>query len=99
MKKSALQDIQQMLNVIHGEIERADDETKWAALELMLRISCIIITITKGKTKPKIKTVTRTVAGPKTKIVKQEPQQKTKPKHTKSEDFKPIRSQPPLSSQ
>ena len=98
-EKECIQDIQQMLNVIHGGIERVDDETKWAAPELMLSISCIIITMAKGKTKPKTKTVTRTVAVPKTKIVKQEPQQKSKPKHTKSADFKPIRSQPPLSNQ
>ena len=36
MNKSALQDIQQALNAIRSEIERVDDETKWAALELML---------------------------------------------------------------
>ena len=42
MNKSALQDIQQALNAIRSEIERVDDETKWAALELML-IECIII--------------------------------------------------------
>jgi hypothetical protein len=35
MNKSALQDIQQALNAIRSEIERVDDETKWAALELM----------------------------------------------------------------
>ena len=31
MNKSALQDIQQALNAIRGEIERVDDETKWAS--------------------------------------------------------------------
>ncbi len=36
MNKSALQDIQQALKAISGEIERTDYETKWAALELML---------------------------------------------------------------
>ena len=39
MNKSALEDIQQALNAIRGEIERVDDETKWAALELMLSTS------------------------------------------------------------
>ena len=34
MNKSALQDIQQALNAIRGEIERVDDDTKWAALEV-----------------------------------------------------------------
>jgi hypothetical protein len=39
MNKSALQDIQQALNAIRSEIERVDDETKWAALELMFGTS------------------------------------------------------------
>jgi hypothetical protein len=32
MIKSALQDIQQALNAVHGEIERVDDQTKWASV-------------------------------------------------------------------
>ena len=62
MNKSALQDIQQSLNAIRGEIERVDDETKWAALELMLGTSSSVVALAKKMAKPETKTVTRTVA-------------------------------------
>jgi hypothetical protein len=99
MNKSALQDIQQALNAIRGEIERVDDETKWAALELMLSTSNSVVALAKKMSKPETKTITRTVAVPKTKIVKQEPQQQMIPKDTERTDFKPIRPQPPLPNQ
>ena len=83
MNKSALQDIQQALNAIRSEIERVDDETKWAALELMLGTSSSVVALAKKMTKPQTKTVTRTAAVPKTKIIKQEPQQQVTPKDTK----------------
>jgi hypothetical protein len=98
MNKSALQDIQQALNAIRSEIERVDDETKWAALELMLGTSSSVVALAKKIAKPETKTVTRTVAVPKTKIVKQEPQQLTA-KDTERTDFTPIRPQPPLPNQ
>ena len=52
MNKSALPDIQQALNAIRGEIERADDETKWAALELMLGTSSSVVALAKKMAKP-----------------------------------------------
>ena len=99
MNKSALQDIQQAFNAIRSEIERVDDETKWAALELMLGTSSSVVALAKKMAKPETKTVTRTVAVPKTKIVKQEPQQQTTPKDTERTDFTPIRPQPLLPNQ
>ena len=99
MNKSALQDIQQALNAIRSEIERVDDETKWAALELMLGSSSSIVALAKKMTRPKTKTVTRTVALPRTKAVQQEPQQHTTPKDIERTDFAPIRPQPPLPNQ
>ena len=99
MNKSALQDIQQALNAIRSEIERVDDETKWAALELMLGTSSSVVALAKKMAKPQTKTVTRTAAVPKTKIIKQEPQQQATPKDTKRTDFTPIRPQPPLPNQ
>jgi len=99
MNKNALQDIQQSLNAIRGEIERVDDETKWAALELMLNSSASIVALAKKINSTKAKTVTRTVAVPKTKIVKQQPQQQIKPKDTERKDFTPIRPQSPLPNQ
>jgi len=99
MNKSALQDIQQALNAIRSEIERVDDETKWAALELMLGTSSSVVALAKKMAKPETKTVTRTVAVPKTKIVTQQPQQKTTPKDIERTDFTPIRPQPPLPNQ
>jgi hypothetical protein len=99
MNKSALQEIQQALNAIRSEIERVDDETKWAVLELMLSTSNNVVALAKKMVKPKIKTVTRTVAVPKTRIVKQQPQQQTTPKDTERTYFTPIRPQPPLPNQ
>ena len=103
MNKSALQDIQQALNAIRSEIERVDDETKWAALELMLSTSNSVVALAKKIAKPEAKTVTRAVAVPKTKIVKQQtpPQTtpQTTPKDTERTDFTPIRPQPPLPNQ
>ena len=99
MNKSALQDIQQALNAIRSEIERVDDETKWAALELMLSTSNSVVVLAKKMAKPETNTVTRTLAVPKTKIVKQQPQQQATPKDTEPTDFTPIRPQPPLLNQ
>ena len=99
MNKTALQDIQQTLNAIRGEIERVDDETKWAALELMLSTSSSVVALAKKITKPETKTVTRTVDVPKTKIVKQQTPPQTIPKDTEPTDFTPIRPQPPLPNQ
>ena len=99
MNKSVLQDIQQALNSIRSEIERVDDATKWAALELMLSTSSSVVALAKKMAKPETKTVTHTVAVPKTKIVKQEPQQQTIQKDIERTDFTPIRPQPPLPNQ
>ena len=99
MNKSALQDIQQALNAIRGEIERVDNETKWAALELMLGTSSSVVALAKKMAKPETKTVTRTVAVPKTKIVKQQTPPQTTPKDTGRTDFAPIRPQSPLPNQ
>ena len=82
-----------------GCFSRVTIETKWAALELMLGTSSSVVALAKKMAKPEIKTVTRTVAVPKTKIVKQEPQQQTTPKDTERRDFTPIRPQPPLPNQ
>jgi hypothetical protein len=77
MNKSALQDIQQALNAIRSEIERVNDETKRAALELMLSTSNSVVALAKKMAKPETKTVTRTVAVPKTKVVTEPPQQQS----------------------
>jgi len=97
MNKSALQDIQQTLNAIRDEIERVDDETKWAALELMLSTSNSVVALAKKMAKPE--TVTRAIAVPKTKIVKQEIPPQTTSKDAEPTDFTPIRPQPPLPNQ
>jgi hypothetical protein len=98
MNKTALQDIQKTLNIIRNQIDAVDADTKWAALELMLASSSSVVTLAKKMAKPETKTVTRTVAVPKTKIIKQEPPQTT-PKDTERTEFTPIRPQPPLPNQ
>ena len=99
MNKSALQDIQKTLNIIRNQIEAADSDTKWAALELMLASSASIVALTKKMTKPETKTITRTVAVPKTKIGKQQTPPQTVPKDTERTDFTPVHPQKPLSNQ
>jgi hypothetical protein len=99
MNKSALQDIQQALNAIRHDIERVDDEKKWAALELMLSASNSVVALAKKMVKPETKTVTRTVAVPKTKIVKQQTPPQTTPNDIERTDFTPIRPQKPLPNQ
>ena len=99
MNKTALQDIQRTLNIIHNQIWAAGAETKWAALELMLASSASVVTLAKKMAKPETKTVTRTVAVPKTKIVKQQTPPQTTSKDTERTDFTPIRPQPPLPNQ
>ena len=102
MNRNALQDIQKALNVIRAEAERVDDETRWAALELMLGTSNSVVALARKMTKPekKTKTTKRTVPVPKTKPVKPKlQQQKTSPKDKERKDFSPIRPQPPLPNQ
>ena len=65
----------------------------------MLGTSSSVEALAKKMEKLETKTVTRTVAVPKTKIVKQEPQQQSKPRDTERKDFTPIRPQPPLPNQ
>ena len=99
MNKSALQDIQKTLNIIRNQIDAVDADTKWAALELMLSASNSVVALAKKMAKPETKTVTRTIAVPKTKIVKQQTPPQTTPKDTERTDFTPIRPQPPLPNQ
>jgi len=63
----------------------------------MLGKSGSVVVLAKNMAKPETKTVTCTIAVPKTKIVKQEPQ--TMPKDAERTDFKPIRPQAPLPNQ
>ena len=65
----------------------------------MLGTSSSVVAFAKKMAKPETKTAIRTVAVPKTKIVKQEPQQQTAPKDAERTDFTPIRPQPPLPNQ
>ena len=64
---------------------------------MLLGTSSSVVALAKKMAKPE--TVTRTVAVPKTKIVKQEPQQQAVPKDTERANFTPIRSLPPLPNQ
>ena len=79
MNKTALQDIQQALNIIRNKIDAVDADTKWAALELMLASSASVVALAKKMTKPDTKTVTRKISIPKTKVIKQPVQQASKP--------------------
>jgi hypothetical protein len=71
MNKTTLHDIQKTLNIIRNQIDAADADTKWVALELMLASSASVLALVKKMTKPDTKTVTRTISIPKTKVIKQ----------------------------
>ena len=96
MNNSALKDIQQALNIIRGEIEKVDAETKMAALELIMSTSQSVVAMARKLTKQKVRT--KTVAIPKTKIVRQQVDQPTKEKEpqNKSSIIKPIKPISPL---
>ena len=65
----------------------------------MLGTSGSVVALAKKMAKPEAKVVTRTVAVPKTKIVKQQTQQQATSKDTEPTDFAPIHPQPPLPNQ
>ena len=96
MNNSALKDIQQSLNIIRTEIVKVDDETKMAALELIMSTSQSVVAMARKLTKPKVRT--KTVAIPKTKIVKQRVAQPTKEKkpQNKPSIIRPIKPIAPL---
>ena len=85
MNNSALKDIQQALNIIRAEIEKVDAETKMAALELIMSTSQSVVAMARKLTKPKVRT--KTVAIPKTKIIKQRVAQPTKEKEPQNKPF------------
>ena len=97
MNNSALKDIQQTLNIIRTEIVKVDAETKMAALELIMSTSQSVVAMARKLTKTKSKTV----AIPKTKIVKQQVATPTNEKEpqNKSLMLKPIKPNPPLPNQ
>ena len=101
MNKTALQDIQKTLNIIRNQIDAVDADTKWAALELMLASSASVVALVKKMAKPDTKTVTRTVAVPKTKIIKQPAQKTSNPAANDAvrTAIKPISPQKSLSNQ
>ena len=101
MNKTALQDIQKTLNIIHNQIEVVDAEKKWSALELMLASSTSVVALAKKIAKPDTKTVTRTISIPKTKIIKLPVQQTSKSTTNDAARtaIKSISPQKPLSNQ
>ncbi len=98
MNNSALKDIQQALNIIRTEIVKADDETKMAALELIMSTSQSVVAMARKLTKQKVRTKIKKVAIPKTKIVRQrvgKPTQEKEPQNNPS-IIKPIKPIKPL---
>jgi hypothetical protein len=65
----------------------------------MLSTSNSVVALAKKMTKPETNTVTRTVAVPKTKLVKQQTPPQPTPKDAERTDFTPIRPQPSLPNQ
>ena len=81
---SALKDIQKLLNIIRTEIEKVDYETKIVVLQLIMSTSQSVVAMARNLTKQKVRTKTKTITIPKTKIVKQQALQTTKPTELKN---------------
>ena len=98
MNNSALKDIQQSLNIIRTEIVKADDETKMAALELIMSTSQSVVAMARKLTKPKVRTKIKKVVIPKTKIIKQRVAQPTQDKEPQNKPsiIRPIKPIAPL---
>ena len=98
MNNSALKDIQQSLNIIRTEIVKVDDETKMAALELIMSTSQSVVAMARKLTKQKVRTKIKKVAIPKTKIIKQRVAQPTQDKEPQNKPsiIKPIKPIAPL---
>ena len=98
MNNSALKDIQQSLNIIRTEIVKVDDETKMAALELIMSTSQSVVAMARKLTKPKVRTKIKKVVIPKTKIIKQRVAQPTQEKEPQNNPsiIKPIKPIKPL---
>ena len=98
MNNSALKDIQQSLNIIRTEIVKVDDETKMAALELIMSTSQSVVAMARKLTKPKVRTKIKKVVIPKTKIVRQRVGKPTKEKEPQNKPsiIKPIKPIKPL---
>ena len=98
MNNSALKDIQQSLNIIRTEIVKVDDETKMAALELIMSTSQSVVAMARKLTKQNVRTKIKKVVIPKTKIVKQRVAQTTQEKEPQNNPsiIKPIKPIKPL---
>ena len=72
-----------------------------AALELIMSTSQSVVAMARKLTKPKIRTKTKTVAIPKTKIIRQQVAQPTQEKEPQNKPsiIKPIKPIPPLLNQ
>ncbi len=98
MNTSPLKEIQKALNTIRGDIQRADAETKMAALELISGTSQSLVSMARKLTAPKVKT--RAVIVPKEKVIKAEPQPQKVPKRAlEPQSLVSIKPKPPLPNQ
>ena len=98
MNTSALEDIQKALNVIRGDIERADAETKLVTLELIMGTSQSVVAMARKLTMPKVKT--RTVIVAKEEVIKTEPKQpKVSKRDLEPRSLAPIKPTPLLPNQ
>lgn len=102
MNNDVLKDIQHALNAIRALADKADTETKMAALQLMLGTSQSVVALAKKLTTPKTKTKTKVVKAyiPKEKVVQKEPeQQQQAAEPTPPSQLQPFKPIPPLSNQ
>ena len=99
MNNEVLKDVQQALNTIRALADKADAETKIAALQLMLGTSQSVVALAKKLTTPKAKTKVVKAYLPKEKVVQKEPEQQQTAEPTPQLQLQPFKPIPPLSNQ
>jgi hypothetical protein len=102
MSNTALQDIQRALKIIRANVDKANYDTKLAALELIINSSKDVVNQARKARAPDVKK--KTVVVPKEKKVKRIVPQFQTPKPSKQAAVQPkstqsIRPQPPLPNQ
>jgi hypothetical protein len=103
MSNSALQDIQRALKIIRANVDKANYDTKLAALELIIDSSKDVVNQARKARAPDVKK--KTVIVPKEKKVKRRstpPPQKAAPsqtKHSEPKSTQPIKPSAPLPNQ
>jgi len=99
MNNEVLKDVQQALNTIRALADKADAETKMAALQLILGTSQSVVALAKKLTTPNTKTKVIKAYLPKEKVAQKEPEQQQIAEPATLSQQQPLKPIPSLSNQ